>query len=206
MKKLMIFATLFALTLVCQSGCKGCQNQANGAQPTPYQIRIVVTGDTGAHGVGVYRNGQKDNVLDYYNMMEDPQEKVVLTMADGQNYRMVWDQEFNGFVAVFPPLQNNQELHFAVRHPSKEPTAPADWLDPVYGIYADVLANNGQILSTTELVHYEDRYYQVAVPPRADARQTIWSIVIDGVDMQTGQIHQGKDNRTAEITVGEDTK
>lgn len=205
----MILAVLFGLALFFGNGCKGCQHQAQnkGVQARPHQIRIVVTGDTGASGIGVYRNGQKDNVLDYYNMMEDPQERVVLTTADGQMFQMIWKQEFNGFVATFPPLQGNQPFYFAVQHPSREPTAPANWLDPVYGIYADVVSANGQILSTTELVHYENREYPLSNGPQVESVKPVWSVVIDYVNMQTGQIHQGEDNRIAEITIsGEETQ
>lgn len=196
MRKLVILAALACLAIVVSlTACK-----KEKPQEKPYTIRIVVTGDSGGQGRGVYGNGKPDSVLDFYNMMNDPNERVVLTMADGQMYKMVWNDKFHGFVATFPLLQGDQPLYFAVQHPSREPTAPKNWLDPVYGIYADVLSVSGKILSTTELVHYENKEYPVSeVKP-------VWSVVIEGVDMQTGRIRQGEENRIAEITITEESQ
>ena len=168
-------------------------------QEMPYTIRIVVTGDSQGQGNGIYGNGKMDEPLDFYNQLKK-EDKVILTTADKQNYQMLWDDKSNGFVAVFPPLKGDQPLHFAVRRPSPEPTAPEGWLDPVYGIYADVLSKSGKILTTTELVHYEDKTYSVS------SKDKIWSVIIDGVNLTTGQIRQREDNRTAEISISGDSQ
>jgi len=139
MKK-MAFAAMAIMFMAFFSSC----------EEKEYDLRVVITGDTGGQGTGVYGNGKRDFPLDYDRL--GPDDKVFFIL-NGENQKLDWNPELQAFTFTLPKVSSKSQLNFAITRPALDPLAPKNMLEPVYGIYVDVM-DKDKVLCTEEMIHY----------------------------------------------------
>jgi hypothetical protein len=175
---------LVSLAVICALFFSACK-------PKTYDLRVVITGDSGAKGKGVHANGKKDLPLDINGPL-GPNDHVVVITPNGKTKKLEWDDKLKAFTFDIPNVPKKHNLAFAVYHPSPDPTAPMGNMEPVYGMYVDVLdSSTKRILCTEEIVHYEDL-------DKTD--KILYGPVITGINPDDCLV-QGPDTRTVEITL-----
>ncbi|MCX6744954.1 MAG: hypothetical protein NTX82_05505 [Candidatus Parcubacteria bacterium] len=155
MKKSTVYLVIFCLTLAIFCSCS--KGASNGAKD--YTVRIVVSGDSGGYGLGSYGNHQVDKTL--LDTTLKASDKITLFTADGKSQQLKWDQKLKAFTHIFK-IQTTKfdsgDTTFAVYRPSQDPVClganPPCKDEPVYGIYAETLNDDGSVKCNVELRHY----------------------------------------------------
>lgn len=156
-----------------------------------YSLRIRVTGGSNN------KNPFKDLIAPYTGTKAGEEIKLQTSlwlnpMPGGIWQSMPWDPRFEAYTEFFPTILSDQSAYFALYHPSRNPVAAPGTYEPAFGTFADVMdPKTGQILCSSELVHYLD----------IDQSPGYWfAAVIDGINPANSCVIQGVDTRGVVVT------